>query len=269
MTDKKGASQQQGGNEPQPLELVVERDGQAVADSRIIADVFGKEHSKVLRAIRSLECSDEFAQANFGQGSYINENNREMPMYEMTRDGFSFLVMGFTGKEAAQWKEKYIAAFNLMEDRLRHPSAAPKTYEESLKALADQCNQTILALDAKKKAEAALEEARPVLECAKRLGASDGSVSVTEAAKALKVRPKELFTRLSAEKWIYKRPGAKSWLGYQDKIQSGYLEHRDHVGVRQSDGSEFVSTQVKVTGKGMLKLSEILCKQLHLIGAEE
>lgn len=85
-----------------------------------VAEHFGKQHKNVLRAINNLECSDDFARRNFEQCSRINElaNGKPEPYYVMSRDGFTFLAMGFTGKEAAQWKEAYINAFNQMEVEL-------------------------------------------------------------------------------------------------------------------------------------------------------
>lgn len=87
---------------------LIKKDNKIVVSSREIAENFEKEHSKVLRNIRTLECSKEFRQANFGQSSYINEQNKEQPEYLMTRDGFTLLAMGFTGRKAMQFKEAYI-----------------------------------------------------------------------------------------------------------------------------------------------------------------
>lgn len=89
-----------------------------VVSSRDVARVFGKEHAKVLRDIRNLECSEAFSQANFGLGSYKDAQNQERPEYLITRDGFTFLAMGFTGEKAAKFKEAYIEAFNAMEKAL-------------------------------------------------------------------------------------------------------------------------------------------------------
>lgn len=80
-----------------------------------VAEMFGKDHNKVMRDIRELDCSDEFRLSNFGQSSYINEQNKRQPCYAMTRDGFTFLVMGYRGKKAAHFKELYIKRFNEME----------------------------------------------------------------------------------------------------------------------------------------------------------
>ncbi|EKE5748779.1 Rha family transcriptional regulator [Salmonella enterica] len=100
--------------------------GQAVTSSLAVADYFIKLHADVIRKIESLECSTLFRQRNFAFTSIsINQPNggtRKLPCYQITRDGFAFLAMGFTGKRAAQFKEAYINAFNQMEKQLSKPS---------------------------------------------------------------------------------------------------------------------------------------------------
>lgn len=90
--------------------------------SLLVAEKFGKPHKDVLAKIRNLDCSEDFERRNFSLVEYDYINNKgftvKQPMYEMTKDGFMFLVMGFTGKAAAQIKEAYINAFNLMHDKL-------------------------------------------------------------------------------------------------------------------------------------------------------
>ncbi len=98
--------------------------GKVVTTSLAIAEHFDKQHSHVLRDIRELELSDSFRQSNFGQSYYLNQQGKQQPMYHITRDGFIFLVMGFTGKEAARIKEAYIHAFNRMEEELRKPTVS-------------------------------------------------------------------------------------------------------------------------------------------------
>lgn len=109
--------------------LVDEIDGEVCTTSMRVAAHFGKLHKDVLRAIRNLECSAVFRERNFAPTfqSVPGPNGavRTEPAYRMTRDGFSFLCMGFTGAEAAHWKEKFIEAFNLMERELLAREAAP------------------------------------------------------------------------------------------------------------------------------------------------
>lgn len=93
--------------------------GHATTTSLKVADSFGKRHADVLRAIERLECSAEFRERNFAFTSQPlrmpNGGIRNDTVHAITKDGFVFLAMGFTGKEAAQWKEAYINAFNAME----------------------------------------------------------------------------------------------------------------------------------------------------------
>jgi len=93
--------------------------GRPTTTSLVVAEVFGKQHRNVLKAIRELDCSPEFALLNFEQCTRKGSNNKPEPFYRMTRDGFTFLCMGFTGAEAARWKEAYIAAFNRIEAELQ------------------------------------------------------------------------------------------------------------------------------------------------------
>ncbi|EHR7111918.1 Rha family transcriptional regulator [Listeria monocytogenes] len=97
----------------------------ARVDSLFVADFFGKDHKNVLRDIREIisdesGLSPEFARLNFEQSSYRNQQNKRQPCYFMTRDGFTMLVMGYTGKKAMQFKELYIKRFNEMEATIKH-----------------------------------------------------------------------------------------------------------------------------------------------------
>lgn len=94
--------------------------GNDVTTSLLVAEVFGKEHSKVVRDIESLSCSASFNAANFGVITYIDSRNREQTAYEMTKDGFSFLVMGYTGAKAGEFKERFINEFNKREALLKN-----------------------------------------------------------------------------------------------------------------------------------------------------
>ena len=95
-----------------------------VTTSQAVADYFDKQHKNVLQKIDNLECSAEFASANFSahvENQVVGVAEREIRYFEITKDGFMFLVMGFTGKKAARLKEAYIAKFNKMEAELSKP----------------------------------------------------------------------------------------------------------------------------------------------------
>ncbi|EMO2112051.1 Rha family transcriptional regulator [Proteus mirabilis] len=101
-----------------PSPIVTIKNHKAITSSLDVASYFNKLHKNVIQKIQSIECSKEFNQLNFKLVDYIDAKGEKRPMYEMTKDGFVFLVMGFTGKKAAQFKEAYIAEFNRMEAEL-------------------------------------------------------------------------------------------------------------------------------------------------------
>nr|HEJ2743234.1 Rha family transcriptional regulator [Pseudomonas aeruginosa] len=115
--------------------LVELTDGQPTTTSLDVAAHFRKQHKTVLRAIANLECSPEFNQHNFAPIEYTDAAGRKYTQYRMTRDGFTFLCMGFTGKEAAKWKEAYINAFNQLEQAVHQPLAIAQDVEVEQRAL--------------------------------------------------------------------------------------------------------------------------------------
>ena len=95
------------------------REERAICTSLDVAETFGKRHDHVLRDIAELGCSEEFRLPNFGETSYEDTQGRKQKMFLMTRDGFTLLVMGYTGELAMKFKEAYIKQFNAMETALR------------------------------------------------------------------------------------------------------------------------------------------------------
>jgi len=139
-------------------------DGSVIVSSRFVADVFNKEHKNVLAAIENCECSTEFSRLNFKQSTYKDSRGKKQPEVLLTKDGFAFIVMGFTGKKAAQFKEAYINRFNEMEKALKDLNIARLEYPELTDAIksmhdepkffhyaneADMFNQIILGMKAK------------------------------------------------------------------------------------------------------------------------
>lgn len=140
----------------QELSLVAVENEHAVTTSLRVAEVFGKQHKNVVRDIKSLDCSEEFRKLNFEPSKidYQNGNiKKQLPMYYITRDGFMFLVMGFTGKTAAKWKEAYIKAFNEMEAKIRAEQMA-KAIEEHDRKEAEEYEKL---LEREEREEAAID----------------------------------------------------------------------------------------------------------------
>jgi Rha family phage regulatory protein len=119
--------------------LVTIQDNRAITTSLKIAEIFDKPHHNVLRDIRNLKIPDDFRKLNFDEleYSYKNAINRTVkyPMFNISRDGFTLLAMGFTGKKAMQFKLAYIEAFNKMEKILKNNKPQLPKAELDMKAL--------------------------------------------------------------------------------------------------------------------------------------
>ena len=98
--------------------MKMNKEDAAVVTSLDIAETFGKRHADVLRDIKALECSKEFTQRNFALTSYKDASGKSNKKYLLTKDGFTMLVMGYTGEKSMKFKEGYIRQFNAMEKAL-------------------------------------------------------------------------------------------------------------------------------------------------------
>lgn len=127
-------------------ELVIMHDKQAVTTSLKVAEVFSKAHRTVLATIRNLTAQNSAVGNMFAEGTYVNRQGHEQPMYYMNRDGFSLLVMGFTGEAALQFKLKYIEAFNKMDEFIKEQSL-PQTPEEQLALTMKVTNRLVGRVD--------------------------------------------------------------------------------------------------------------------------
>jgi Rha family phage regulatory protein len=109
--------------------LVEVKNNTVVVSSLQIAEHFGKEHKNVLRLLSSLlsSANKQRLSKHFFKSNYKDETGKNNTMYLMNRDGFSLLVMGFTGDKALKWKLDFIDAFNAMEQEIQH-----KEYQASL-----------------------------------------------------------------------------------------------------------------------------------------
>ncbi len=131
------------------MDLVMMRGRDAVCDSLEVAEHFGKEHRNIIQAIDNLTAENSAVKKKFTVSTYKAENGHIYRRYYMNRDGFSLLVMGFNGKEALDWKMKYIEAFNRMEqllaqkqtevykDTRAYQKAIRKQETDAIKALVD------------------------------------------------------------------------------------------------------------------------------------
>ena len=146
------------------LNLVSINNNQVVVSSRQVAENFGKEHKHVLENIRAILAAENPATKFFYESTFTNRG-KQYPEYLMNRDGFSLLVMGFTGEKALEWKVKYINAFNAMEQELRNKELEkPKQASERDKAMLLNAQSRQAALFMKLSERSSIPEFKRVME---------------------------------------------------------------------------------------------------------
>ena len=236
-------------------ELVIKsQQGKDVTTSLIVAEVFGKEHKNVLRDIETLSCSAEFNRLNFELIDYTDSRGRQQKSYEITKDGFSFLVMGYTGEKAGQFKEAFINEFNKREMMLMSDDYILARSQEILRTRLELAEERAKELEAETRAQSKmLEEQAPKVTFANAMLASKTSCLVGELAKILTQNgyttgQKRLF------KWL-RRNGYLGTFGENYNIpQQRYMEQglfELKKGIRtDADGVLHTTVTVKITPKG-------------------
>lgn len=213
--------------------------------SREIAELTGKEHKNVKRDTEKMLADLDEDALKF-EHIYRDSMNREQTEYRLDRDLTETLLLGYS----ATLRRKVLARLRELEGILADPAKA-LTDPVTLRTILLQNVEKVIAL------EAEVNELRPAQEALERIATADGSLCITEAAKALQLRPKDLFQWLRQNGWIYRRPGAGHDLGYQSKTTAGLLEHKVTT-VLRADGSEKVTEQVRITPKGLTKLASLI-----------
>ncbi|WP_158390063.1 phage regulatory protein/antirepressor Ant [Faecalibacterium prausnitzii] len=225
------------------------QNGEPVASSRQIAENFDKNHRDVLRAVDNLkEDVRNFAQM-FYESTEPDSYGREQRAYLMNRDGFSLLVMGFTGKAAFEWKLKYIQAFNAMEKQL---AQRPQLSRAELMAQA-----LIAAHDELEHKNAQIADLTPKGIFADAVSASKKSILVGELAKLLcqngvQIGQNRLFSWMRERGYLIKDPKRSDYnMPTQRAVEQGLFEIKETT-VVHSDGHTSINKTPKVTGKGQI-----------------
>lgn len=219
--------------------------------SQEIAELVDKRHDSVKRTIETL--------AN--QGVIAFPQIEEKPPTG-GRPGTVYVFAGEKGKRdsivvVAQLSPEFTARLVDRWQELESGAAVlPQTLPEALRLAADLAER-------KAKAEAALAIASPKADALDRISTADGSLCLRDTAKALQIRPIDLTRWMQAHGWIYRRVGNANWLGYQDKVQLGYLEHKVTV-VSRDDGTEKIVEQVRVTPKGLARLGADISRDIAI-----
>ncbi|WP_448953081.1 phage antirepressor KilAC domain-containing protein [Labrys neptuniae] len=218
--------------------------------SREIAELTGKEHDNVRRDIRNL--AKELSLI-FEEKSEPSSGGRPSRVYLLEKRETLILVSGYS----VGLRTKIIDRWQELENKstpvdINLALNNPVFLRGLLGNYAERVEQL----------EGEIEGMKPSLEKLDRIESAVGSLCLRDAAKTLKVQPLKFNTFLATRRWMHKRAGSSHWVAYQDKIQAGYLEHRDYIYV-DNLGQERVRTQVMVTGKGLVKLAELLNQPLQ------
>lgn len=188
---------------------LISENGQVVVSSREVAENFGKEHRNVIQSIENISAENSAVTQMFFKTTYTAGTGKSYPMYLMNRDGFTLLAMGFTGKEALEWKLKYIDAFNQMEQKLTNPE--PESTEMLLSRALIAANSVI---DTERKKVKALEaenaKMKPDSDYAKAMLLSDESLTARKLNKIL-------------EEMGIQHVVNKQWIPYKKYLGNGYV----------------------------------------------
>jgi Rha family phage regulatory protein len=210
-------------------ELVIQSsNGNDVTTSLIVAQVFGKEHKNVLRDIESLSCSEDFNRLNFERITYKDARNREQTAYEMTKDGFSFLVMGYTGSKAGEFKERFINEFNRREALLKDDDYILMRSQQILQKRVENLQAENKRLEQQNALqEEQLRQSAPKVEYCDKVLSSKGYLTINMIAACLGISDIKLNKFLCQWGIQYKESGVYYlYSKYRDK---GFTVHKPHA----------------------------------------
>lgn len=177
--------------------------------------------------------------------------------YHLTLDMAKELSMVERNEKGKQARQYFIEC----ERRAKQAAADPAALlndPAAMRGLLLTYTEKVIALETKvTERDKLISHIQPQAEALQRLSLASGSLCITDAAKTLQIQPKKLFAVLQEHKWVYRRTGCNHWVGYQDKLQQQLLEHKTTT-VSRSDGSEKITEQVRVTPKGLSRLSLML-----------
>lgn len=247
---------------------VINENGELLVSSREVASNFGKDHSKVLRSINDKISTNPILASSkyFIESTYVGGNGENRREYLLTRDGFSFIVMGFTGAKADEWKLKYIDAFNKMEQLIKENQLQlSKKQELQLSILNGSDIERITSLkayenlvveEATKPLIETIETNKPLVDFAETIASNVDSIEIGLFAKLLKdeninMGRNKLFEYLRDNGYLM-----KSNTPYQKHIDNKYFEVIEYS--YKTPYGDKLATKTLITGKGQIKLLEKL-----------
>lgn len=222
---------------------VTQLNGDLVVSSRQVAEDFEKRHADVIKAIEDKMKVNEILRSPkyFIESTYTDKSNRQSKEYLLTRDGFSFIVMGFNGKRADEWKLKYIEAFNKMESYIKDKNKLPRNFAEALRLAAELEEE---------KERLALEnsEMKPKAEFYDDVAGSKDAITIGEVAKVIGIKGlgrNKLFALLRDRKILQQNNQP-----YQEYVDRGYFRIIEQKWTTP-DGDTKINIKTLVYQKGL------------------
>lgn len=230
--------------------------GKDVTTSLIVAQVFGKEHKNILRDIENLSCSETFNRLNFERITYKDTRNREQTAYEMTKDGFSFLVMGYTGEKAGQFKENFINEFNKRDMMLKSDDYILMRSQQILQSRIELAEQKVRQLEAENAGQKTLiAQMQKGNDYLNTILQSKGTVATTQIAQDYGMSAMAFNRKLNDMRIQHKVNG--QWILYSGHQAKGYV-HSKTITFYRSDGRPDTRMCTLWTQRGRLFLYDAL-----------
>lgn len=239
---------------------VKEYEGQPVVSSREVANNFGKKHKHVLESIENIKAENSAVTKMFIESSYKAGTGKNYKEYLLTRDGFSLLVMGFTGAKALQWKLKYIEAFNKMEQYIKEQNKPSYMIDDRVKRaekwIEEEKERQQLQLENKQQTKVIEKQSEVIGEMAPKAEYFDALVdnnlltNIRDTAKELGIKERT-FTEWLIQKNLCYRDKKRKIKPYANKMQ--YFELKEFTTIwGHSDNQTLITPKGRETFRLLL-----------------
>lgn len=211
--------------------------------SREIADLVEARHNDVVATITRLFEKGLLRSSRKTRSQ--STGGRPIEVYDLIERDTHLVVAGYSDEHRA----RVIDRWQELEEAVAAPTI-PQSLPEALRLAADLAEQN-------SHLQLVVSEQAPKVEALNRIAVAEGSLCITDAAKSLQIKRKDLLQIMQERKWIYRRTGSTHFVAYQDKIQSGVMEHK-YATVERPDGTEKTTEQARITPKGLVRLADII-----------
>lgn len=238
-----------------------------VTTSMAIAEGTEIQHKNVLELVRAnISDLNEFGRVAFETRSFETAGGAQQREVALLNEQQATLLITFMRNNdvVRAFKVRLVRAFYELVERARNPYLSMD--RAGLLRIALESEEKRVELEERSKALVhRIEEDAPKVAAFETLCEANGSLCLRDAAKSLQVAPHALNAWLLDRRWIYRRPGKGSFIGYQDKVASGMLTHKVHVFRDEPSGEDRISEQVRITAKGLAWIAEALSPRRQMM----